>query len=126
MTHSTTQPSPADFQATVAYVQRKLATQPFWLTEIQAEITWKHARRDPVTLAQWLERWLDPTQRQQLNAALRAARKRRRDGTGERDPAVNVTLSRRAWKILSDLARHDGVTLSAWLIQRHEREWLQL
>lgn len=115
-----------DFPTACAYVQRKLADQPFWLDNMEAEQQWRTARRDPVTLAQWCEHWLNAHQRRQLQAALRAARKRRRDRTGSRDPAVNVTLSRQAWRILSDLAQQDGLTLSAWLIARHRDEWLQM
>ncbi len=115
-----------DFLAAKAYVQRKLATQPDWLDNLQAEEQWTEARRDPLTLGQWCERWLNEPQWRQLKAALRAARKRHRDRSGTRDPAVNVTLSRPAWLILSALARHDGLTLSDWLIRRHHDEWLNL
>lgn len=115
-----------DFPAARAYVQRKLAIHPLWLDNLRAEGEWKHAKRDPVTLAQWCERWLNEDQWRQLKAAVRAARKRRRDRTGTRSPAVHVTLSRPAWLLLSELARRDGLTLSDWLIHRHHDEWLNL
>jgi macrodomain Ter protein organizer (MatP/YcbG family) len=115
-----------DFPTAQAYVQRKLTTEPFWLDNLEAEQQWQSARRDTVTLGHWCQRWLTPDQRRQLKAALRAARKRRRDRTGTRDPAVNVTLSRPAWRILKDLAQQDGLTLSDWLITRHRDEWLQM
>ena len=118
--------SQEDFTATRAYLQRKLAIQPYWLDNLQAEGEWDHAKRDPLTLVRWCERWLDADQWRTLKAAVRAARKRRRDRTGTRNPPVNVTLSQRAWSILSDLARHDGLTLSDWLIHRHHEEWLNL
>ena len=113
-----------DFPAARAYLQRKLLTQSFWLDGLQAEDEWDHAKRDPVTLNQWCERWLSTDQWQALKAALRAARQRRRQRTGARDPVVHVTLSRPAWLILSSLARRDGLTLSDWLIARHHEEWL--
>jgi hypothetical protein len=115
-----------DLTAVRAYLQRKLATQPFWLDNLQAEGEWDQAKRDPLTLQHWCERWLDEDQWRALKAAVRAARKRRRDRTGPRTPPVNVTLSRRAWLILSELARHEGLTLSEWLIHRHYEEWLKL
>jgi macrodomain Ter protein organizer (MatP/YcbG family) len=124
-THSTD-----DFRAAVAYVQRKLATELWWLGEDDrrdhvARSAWPTANRDPVTFSQWCQQWLDRDQQRQLQAAVRAARKRRRDQQGHRDPPVNVTLSRQAWLILSTLARQEGLTLSQWLIVRHEAEWLQ-
>lgn len=126
----TSSDSADDVRAAVAYVERKLATQPWWLGEDhardhQARQDWPNARRDPVTFRRWCEQWLDAEQRQQLQAAVRAARKRRRDHQGQRNPPVNVTLSREAWMILSTLARRDGLTLSQWLIRRHHSEWLQ-
>ncbi len=118
-----------DFRAAVAYVERKLATLPWWLGEELARDSaprqaWAAARRDTLTFTHWCERWLDVTQRAQLQAAVRAARKRRRDHHGERNPPVNVTLSREAWMILSTLARREGLTFSQWLITRHHGEWL--
>lgn len=115
-----------DFLAVKAYVQRKLLTQPYWLDNLQAEGEWAQVKHDPLTLQHWCERWLNEDQWCQLKAAVRAARKRRRDRRGTRHPAVNVTLSRRAWLILSALARRDGLTFSDWLIRRHHDEWLNL
>ena len=113
-----------DMSAARAYVQRKLATQPDWLDNLQAEAEWTSANRDPLTLQAWCERWLDEDHWRQLRAALRAARKRRRDRSAAADPPVNVTLSHTAWRILAGLAREDGLTFSQWLIRRHYDEWL--
>jgi hypothetical protein len=115
-----------DFRSARDYVSRKLANEPYWLDNLEAENTWRHAQRDLVTLSQWCNAWLTVEQWRAMKAAIRAARKRRRDQSGQRHPPVHVTLSRRAWLILSNLARRDGVTLSQWLIQHHEKAWLQL
>lgn len=125
-----TMDSSNDFRAAVAYVERKLATNLWWLGEDHrrdagARGEWPTAKRDPVTFAHWCQQWLDRDQRLQLQAAVRAARRRHRNYQGDRDPPVNVTLSRQAWLILSTLARQEGLTLSQWLIARHEAEWLQ-
>ena len=115
-----------DFRSARAYVSRKLANEPYWLDSVEAENAWRHAQRDLVTLSQWCNTWLTAEQWRTLKAAIRAARKRQRDHCGQRDPCVHVTLSRRAWLILSHLAKRDGVTLSQWIIQHHEKEWLDL
>lgn len=107
----------------ISYIQRKLATEMFWLSDNhQAQAQWHTAQRDPVTIQQWCEHWLSDQQWQQLKAAVRAARRRayRRD-----DPPVNVTLSRRAWQVVADLARDDGMTLSQWLIKQHYQRWVR-
>ena len=119
-----------DWRAAVAYVERKLATQLGWLgednrREAEARTQWPTAKRDPVTFSPWCQHWLDRAPRRQRQAAVRAARKRRRDLRPDRDPPVNVTLSRPAWLILTTLAHQEGLTLSQWLIARHEAEWLR-
>jgi len=115
-----------DVTAVLTSLQRKLATQPYWLDNDPAQREWPSAQRDPLTLKRWCERWLDADPWRTLKATVRAARKRRRDRTGPRNPPVNVTRSRQAGFVLSDLARHEGLTLSDWLIHRHYAAWLKL
>lgn len=113
-----------DRQFIVAYLERKLTTAGlFWLSDVhEARLQWRSAKGDTLTLQQWCDDWLSDEQWQQLKAAVRAARRRyhRRD-----DPPVNVTLSRLAWMVLSDLARRDGLTLSQWLIEQHYQRWVK-
>ena len=116
----------ADLRAARAYLQRKLALEPFWLEPPQAHDHFPQQSRDPVTLNQWCERWLDQRQWQQLKAAVRAARKRQRQQVGNEGPPVHVTLSRPAWSVLADLAKHDGVTLSEFILRQHYQAWLAL
>ena len=115
-----------DFFPARTYISRKLANHPYWLDNLEAENAWRQAQRDLVTLTRWCNDWLTPEQWRQMQSAIRAARKRRRDQSGSRQPNVHVTLSRPAWLILSALAKRDGVTLSQWLIQQHEKDWLIL
>ena len=115
-----------DFPAAWAYVSRKCALNPYWLEEWEATQSFQQLKRDPVTLTHWCERWLDPLQWQQLKAALRAARKRQRQYTGAGQPPVHVSLSVTAWRILSDLAKRDAVTLSQFIINQHQQAWLEM
>jgi hypothetical protein len=46
------------------------------------------------------------------------------DRTGDRNPKVNITLSRTAWRMISDLSKHDRVTLSVFIEDRFEKERL--
>lgn len=118
---------PAELPVVVRYLTRK-CREGYWLTkdvsaEFQAAEEYETAKRDVVTLNAWCERWLTDSQWTQLKNAVRAARKRARDLT--RDKPVSVTLSRRAWRILHDLAERDGATLSELIEQKLGREWLQ-
>jgi macrodomain Ter protein organizer (MatP/YcbG family) len=114
-----------DKTAAVAYISNKLRDL-YWPSkdttrQLQAERKYKDAKRELVTLNEWCEKWLDSAQWTQLKNAIRAARKRTADM--QRDPPKSVTLSRKAWLIISDLSKRDGVTLSALIEDRLGKEW---
>jgi macrodomain Ter protein organizer (MatP/YcbG family) len=117
-----------DKAAALAYISNKLR-DPYWPSEntgrqIKAARKYKTAKRELVTLNEWCETWLDSAQWTQLKNAIRAARKRAADL--QRDPPKHVTLSHKAWQILSDLARRDGVTLSTLIEDRLGKAWDKL
>ena len=117
-----------DKTAALAYISNKLR-DPYWPSEntarqIKAERKYETAKRELVTLNEWCEKWLDSAQWTQLKNAIRAARKRTADM--QRDPPKSVTLSHKAWQIISDLAKHDGVTLSTLIEDRLGKAWDKL
>ena len=114
--------SDSDFPAARAYVQRKLRRQPHWLDHRQAETQWYQAQHDRLRFQHWCERWLDAGQWRLLQNAVRSARQRRRAAPGPHPPWVTLVLSRPAWQLISTLAEQEGLTLSEWLIRRHQRE----
>lgn len=81
-------------------------------------------RGDPAALQAWADRWLQEREWTQLKNAIRAQRKRERDHY--RDKPKSIVLSHRAWYILSELARRDGVTLSQFIINQHDGELLRM
>lgn len=118
----------ADHPAAVAYLRTKLQN-PYWPTEdtaahVAASRTFKKASRDSVTLTTWCDKHLDTDQMTRLKGIIRQTRKRTRDLS--RDKPKGVTLSRKAWQILHDMAEADGVTLSAWIESRLTEEWDKL
>ena len=115
-----------DRPAVVAYIRRKFATEEYWLDSDSARRAFVQVQRDPGALNAWCEKWLSGEQWEQLKNAVRATRKRFADRSGERDPKVNVTLSRHAWLIVRALAKRERVTLSEFLEGRFEQEWLDM
>ena len=114
-----------DEAAALAYIGNKLR-DPYWPAEdtalqVKAERRYKTAKRDLVRLNAWCEAYLDSGQWTQLKNAIRAARKRKADLS--RDPPKSVTLSHKAWLILSGLAKREGVTLSQVIEARLEKAW---
>jgi macrodomain Ter protein organizer (MatP/YcbG family) len=108
------------------YIADRLAEYPYWVDNVLARSKFNQAKRSAGTLNSWCEQWLDGEQWRQLKGAVRMARKRQRDKTGDRDPVVNVSLSRPAWRMLRDLAKYEGLTLSAFIESRFKKEWLKL
>ena len=117
-----------DRSAVVAYIRRKFATEEYWLESDSARRAFAQIQRDPGAGAinAWCEKWLSGEQWEQLKNAVRATRKRFADRSGQRDPKVNVTLSRHAWLIVRALAKRERVTLSEFLEGRFEQEWLDM
>ncbi len=116
----------SDMPAVVSYIERKLLLEPYWLESDGGKRSFTRVKRDPLMLQNWCDKWLSNEQWKQLKDAMRAARKRIHDRTGDRDPKVNVTLTRRAWSMVTSLAKREGVTLSEFLESRFEDEWLAL
>jgi macrodomain Ter protein organizer (MatP/YcbG family) len=108
------------------YIADRLAESPHWIDNALARNNFKQAKHSAGTLNSWCEQWLNGEQWRQLKGAVRMARKRQRDKTGDRDPVVNVSLSRPAWRRLRDLAKYEGLTLSAYIESRFKKEWLKL
>jgi len=114
--------------AALVYIGSNLR-DPYWPSEdtsaqVRAERKLRTAKRDPVRLNRWCEKHLSAAQWIQLKNAIRAARKRTADLS--RDPPKTVTLSHKAWRIISDLAKRDGVTLSELIEDRLGKQWGKL
>ena len=112
-----------DFRFARQYLSRKLNEDYDWLAgsplEEDSGVAGErdfHKIRKPEELTEWGEQWLSREQWEQLKTAIRAARKRRRDQSGE--GTKHLTVSWRAWSILHDLAKRDGVTISEVIVSR--------
>lgn len=107
------------------YLQRKLTLQPEWTDHPEAADELRRVHR-PDGLARWCEKWLSPQQWRQLKAALRAARHRRRQHSRYPGPDIHLRLQREAALILRDLAKHEGVSRSEFILRHHRQRWLAL
>ena len=108
------------------YLQRKLTLDRLWIDDPDAAVELDRQGRDALTLSQWCQRWLSPAQWQQLKAALRAARHRRRQYHRRRGPDLHLRLEREAAWVLTDLAKQEGLTRSAFILRHHKQAWLDL
>ncbi len=76
---------------------------------------------DPVAMHSWCNSYLDAKQQEQLLGALRARKKREKSEM----PGKSITLTWKAWEYLSDLANRDKVTMSEFLVNRLEHEYME-
>ena len=98
--------------------QRKLA--PLAEDELSPIIK----KPNPEKLNAWCERWLGKAEWKQLKCAIRSHRRHEKAASQEQQHKT-VVLTREAWQILHELAKSDNVTLSEFIVQRHEKEWLE-
>jgi len=121
--------TPSDLSAAEKYLHRKLHEETLFDDDDRypnAKRAFSRARGDAIKLNRWCESWLNTDQWIKLKASLRAARKRLNDYIGDNGPPVTITISRDAWRILSDLSKRNKLTLSEFIIKRHEKAWLKL
>jgi macrodomain Ter protein organizer (MatP/YcbG family) len=108
------------------YIQKKLLLEQAWDLPVEAEISFERLKREAITISQWCQQWLDQAQWQRLQAALRASRYRQRvrQSPQRYGTHVHVRLDYHAWSILTTLAKRDGLTISAFILQHHQTEYL--
>ncbi len=115
----------SDYKTARDYIARKFFQNASWpaeddLESIRAERSFKRTT-DVTTLNAWCEKWLTAEQWTQLKNAVRATRKRRAALAGE--GRKHISLTHRAWLMLSNLSMRDGITISEWLEENLEDEW---
>lgn len=96
-----------------------------WKERMEAEKEFGSLPREGEPINAWAEKWMKSGDWKQLKNAIRAQRKRKKDRLKD-GGTVSIDLKRHAWIYLSDLAKHEGVTLSAFLENRFQKEWLAL
>lgn len=111
------------------YIDRKFKLDDSWpglskKARRQAEKEFRLAVGQGPWLEDWCSRWLDEAALQRLLGAIRARRKRaRQDRAGILKK--NLTLDERAWRCLKGLAARDKVTISQFIIDRLEKEYME-
>ncbi len=100
------------------YLLRSVSRNAFWKG-------WKFADKQEAVAAlnsldntqqainQWINTWLNDTQKPKLDSAIRNAR--------QRNKGKSITISNEAHKILKDLSEADNLTLSEVIEQRLKR-----
>jgi len=109
-----------DFQFVRKYLERKLI-QFCWPNErpSEAKDKFENNKCDNLTLNVWCEKWLDKEQWGQLKNAVRAHRSHQK----RKSKLRTIRLSSKAHLILSDLSKHDNITLSEVVLKHLEKRW---
>ncbi len=124
----------SDYPFAKQYLSRKFNEDLNWFYESPLEdpTAFTDARSEfwaikkPQELNDWCEEWISRRQWIQLQTAIRAARKRKKDMKSPDGGNKHIALSRKAWSVLSDLAKRDGITISEFIITRHVSEWMEI
>lgn len=128
----------ADFPAALAYLKRKMFEDAYELIRSQydsdqqknttvatAEFETILAMEAPTgeLLTPWCEKWLGKAEWTALKAAIRSSRRYKKAADADKQVKM-VSLTPQAWRILHELAKREKVTLSEFVVKRHEKEWL--
>lgn len=117
-----------DKNAAIGFINDQIASNPNWLASDDpvraiAELEYRNARYESITLNEWCNKWLNEIQWKQLINAIHNARNRF-ENQKYRPQLKTISITHSAWQILSELAEHDKVTISEVIINRLERDWL--
>jgi macrodomain Ter protein organizer (MatP/YcbG family) len=117
------------------YIEKKMKLETLWPSEsstfnFQAISDFAKLDIDKNTdyepLEKWCAKYLDEKQKKRLEDAIRARRRRHLAQLKGTKLKKTITLDREAWLYLSALAKNDKVTISQFLINRLEDEYLAL
>ena len=129
----------ADLPAALAYLKRKMFEDAYELIRSQYDsaqqknTTVATAEFESILgtdaptgeqLTPWCEKWLGKAEWKALKAAIRSSRRYKKAADADKQVKM-VSLTPQAWRILHELAKRDNVTLSEFVVNRHEKEWLK-
>ncbi|MCC6916924.1 hypothetical protein [Nitrosomonas sp.] len=112
-----------DRNAAVSFIDHQLDTQPDWLSEIEsrramARQEYQQARTDPDSFNAWCHKWLNENQWIEIKQAICVARGRQEKRLRYIEPNKTISVTNEAWKILTELALKDQLSLSEVIVNR--------
>jgi macrodomain Ter protein organizer (MatP/YcbG family) len=115
-----------DYRIAIRYLEQKVQ-EPGWIggnarAHGRAAAAFPEHKRGFDNLNDWCEKWMSSDNWTQLKNAIRTTRMR--SSTKASEKPVNVTLSRKAHRILTDLADYEGITMSEYIEKRLKSKWL--
>jgi macrodomain Ter protein organizer (MatP/YcbG family) len=111
-----------DKNTAVNFIDDQIASKSYWLTvddtqRLSAEREYRDAKHDSITLNKWCQKWLNETQWVQLKNVISIERNRI-ESQKHKSPLKVISITHTAWQILSELAKHDDITISEVIINR--------
>ena len=119
-----------DKHAAAGFLDNLITSDSRWLTKddaqrVVAELEYRDAKHNSIVLNEWCQKWLNESQWMQLKNAVRIAREQI-ENQKYRPQLKTISLTHQAWQILTELAKHDEVTLSEVIINRLGDDLLNL
>lgn len=112
-----------DRNAAIGFIDHQLDCQPGWLSEVEsrralAEQEYQQARIDPDSFNTWCHKWLNEDQWAEIKQAICVARGRQEKRLRYAESNKTISVTQEAWKILSELALKDQLSLSEVIVSR--------
>lgn len=112
-----------DRSAAISFIDHQLHSQPGWLSEVEsrrimAEQEYQQARIDQDSFNAWCHKWLNEDQWAEIKQVICVIRGRQEKRSGYVELNKTISVTQEAWKILSELALKDQLSLSEVIVSR--------
>ena len=112
-----------DRNAAISFIDNQLNQNHAWLNETESQRViagqeYLQARTDPASFNAWCQKWLNESQWAEIKQAICIARSRQETRLRYAEPHKTISVTHHAWKILSEIALQEQLTLSEVIINR--------
>lgn len=113
-----------DRNAAISFIDNQLNKNHAWLNESESQRIiagqeYLQARTDPISFNAWCQKWLNESQWAEIKQAICIARNRQETKLRyAAEPHKTISVTHHAWKILSEIALQEQLTLSEVIINR--------
>ena len=112
-----------DRNIAIGFIDSQLNKNHAWLNEIESQRIiagqeYLQARTDSVSFNAWCQKWLNESQWAEIKQAIMARNRQETRLRYVAEPHKTISVTHRAWKILSEIALQEQLTLSEVIINR--------
>ncbi|SFU31498.1 hypothetical protein SAMN05216339_101300 [Nitrosomonas eutropha] len=112
-----------DRTAATTFIDDQLSKDPKWFSTTESEYSaakqeYLAARADSINFNTWCQKWLNETQWMEIRKVISMNKDHKEERRKYTEPHKTISVTHRAWEILSELALQDQLSLSEVIVNR--------